>query len=100
MVVAIVMEVVTVPPLDGVTAFGLKAHEVLAGSPEQEKVTAELKPFKPPMLSMTDADPPAVTLAVAGEAERLKSAVAGGVEALAVIAANNPCCSLDSPAVM
>jgi hypothetical protein len=52
------------------------------------------------MLSMTDADPPAVTLAVAGEAERLKSAVAGGVEVLAVIAANNPCCSLDSPAVM
>ena len=99
MVVAIVSEVVTVPPLAGVTVFGLKVHEVFAGWPEHEKVTAELKPPKPLMLSMTDADPPAETVAVVGEAEKLKSAVAGGV-VFAVIAANNPCCSFESPAVM
>jgi len=46
--------VVAFPPLVGVTFVGEKEQIELAGSPEQENVMAELKPFRPPTVTVKD----------------------------------------------
>lgn len=46
---------VIVPPLRGVTDAGLKLHVELSGSPEQERLTAELKPLNPLTVTVNGA---------------------------------------------
>src|SRR5208282_5819350 len=95
-----VMLEVAVPPLAGETDAGEKLQVEPSGCPEQVSVTAELNPLSPPRLTVKVAGCPAAIVNVDGDAAMLKSAVAAGGVALAVIAANSPCISLLRPAVM
>jgi hypothetical protein len=90
---------VTIPPLDGVTDAGEKLHVEFTGCPEHVSVTAELKPLRPPTVTVMEPVCPALIVKAAGDALILKSAVGAGV-VFAVIAAKSPCCSLAKPAVM
>ena len=98
--VAIVMVEVTVPPLAGITDAGEKLQVEPRGCPEQLRVTDELKPLSPPSVTMKAAGWPAEIVKVEGLAAMLKSPVGAVVEAFAVMAANSPCISLASPAVI
>ena len=95
--VAILKVDVAVPPLAGEADMGEKLQLELAGCPEQERVTAELNPLRPPSVTVNIALWPALTVIIAGDALMLKSGV--GVVS-GVIAANRPCISLARPAVM
>src|ERR1700740_3396277 len=90
---------VTVPPLAGVTDVGEKLHVEFMGCPEQERLTAELKPLRPPTVTVNEAVCPALMVMVAGDTLMLKSPVPAGV-AFAVMAEKSPCSSLARPAVM
>src|ERR1700740_867938 len=79
--------------------FGENEQEELAGSPEQEKVTAELNPSSAVTESMKVAGWPAEMVKVVGLAAKEKAAVVGCWVWFAVMAANKPCCSLFRPAV-
>jgi hypothetical protein len=46
---------VTVPPLAGVTDAGENVHVELIGWPEQLRLTAALKPFRPPTVKVKAA---------------------------------------------
>src|ERR1700675_497265 len=91
---------VAVPPLAGETDGCEKLQVEPSGCPEQVSVTAELNPLSPPRVTVKAAGCPAAIVNVDGDASMLKSAVAAGGVAFAVIAANNPCISLLRPAVM
>src|ERR1700721_2919003 len=91
---------VAVPPLAGETDAGEKLHVDPSGCPEQVSVTAALKPLSPPRVTVNGAGFPAAIVSIEGVAAMLKSALDGGGVAFAVIAANRPCISLASPAVM
>src|ERR1700722_13250100 len=91
---------VAIPPLAGETDGCEKLQVEPSGCPEQVSVTAELNPLSPPRVTMKAAGFPAAIVNVEGEAAMLKSPVAAGGEAFAVMAANRPCISLARPAVM
>src|SRR5580700_9341961 len=91
---------VAVPPLAGETDGCEKLQVEPSGWPEQVSVTAELNPLSPPRVTVKAAGCPAAIDKVGGAAAMLKSAVAAGGVALAVMAANRPCISLARPAVM
>src|SRR6266852_48094 len=90
---------VAIPPLAGVTDAGEELHVEFTGWPEHVSVTAELKPFSPPTVTVNEAVCPALIVMVDGNALILKSPVGAGV-VFAVIAEKRPCCSLARPAVM
>jgi len=73
---ATVTEVVTALPA-GVTVAGAKEQVAVAGSPEQAKLTAELKPFCGVTVRVTDPWLPELTVNEAGDAPRVK--LGGGV---------------------
>src|SRR5580704_13399998 len=91
---------VAVPPLTGETDAGEKLQVEPSGWPEQVSVTTELNPLSPPRVTVKAAGCPAAIVNVGGDAAMLKSALAGGGVAFAVMAANKPCISLVRPAVM
>src|SRR5260370_6543806 len=95
-----IMVAVTVAPVAGMTDAGEKLQVAARGWAEQVSVTLELKPLSPPSFTMKAAGCPAAIVNVAGVAEMLKSPLAGGAVAFALIPANRPCISLVSPAVM
>src|SRR6266436_6928145 len=90
---------VAIPPLAGVTNAGEKLQVELMGWPEQVRLTAELKPLRPPTVTVNEAVCPALIVMADGNALILKSPVGAGV-VFAVIAEKSPCCSLARPAVM
>ena len=65
---------------EGVTVAGEKLHEALAGSPEQLKVTAALKPFTAVTETVAEELLPAVTVKDAGEVVSVKSGGGNAVE--------------------
>jgi hypothetical protein len=65
-------------PLEGVTLAGLKEQVEYAGSPEQERVVAELKPLEGVMVMTAVVEPPGATVAEGGFAATAKPA-AGAV---------------------
>ena len=71
--VEIVSTVVAAGP-EGVTEAGLKEQIAPAGSPEQAKLTAELKPYSGVMVSETVPDPPDWTVSEESEAPNVKFA--------------------------
>src|SRR5580692_5755666 len=91
---------VAVPPLAGETDPGEKLQVEPSGWPEQASVTEELNPLSPARVTVKAAGCPAAIVNVDGDAAMLKSAVAAGGVAFAVMAANKPCISLVRPAVM
>src|SRR5271167_1024699 len=91
---------VTEAPLAGETEGCEKLHVDPSGWPEQVSITAELNPLSPPTVIMKGAGCPAAMVNVDGDAAMLKSAVAAGGVAFAVMAAKRPCISLVRPAVM
>lgn len=91
---------ITVAPVAGVTDdAGLKLQVELMGSPEQARVTAEVKPLRLPTETLKVAVCPALMVMVAGVPLMLKSAVATGVVS-GVMAAKRPCLAFARPAVM
>lgn len=59
----------------GVTEFGEKLHDAAGGNPEQEKLTAELKPYSGVTVIVVVPLCPAVTEMAEGEAETEKLGV-------------------------
>src|SRR3979409_2068376 len=90
---------VAVPPLEGVMDAGEKLQAEFAGCPEQVSMTAELKPLRPPAVTVNEAGCPALIVRADGDALMLKSEVGAGVVS-GVIAEKSPCPSLTRPAVM
>jgi hypothetical protein len=71
--VEIVSAAVAAAP-EGVTVVGLKEQAAPAGSPEQAKLTAELKPYSGVIVSETVPDAPDWTVNEEGEAPNVKFA--------------------------
>src|SRR5512137_989866 len=90
---------IIVPLPAGITEGADRVQVEPSCCPEQERLTAELKPFRLVTLTVKVAVCPAVMVWVAGVADNLKSGVAGGVAGLGVIATNTPVDSAAPPAV-
>jgi hypothetical protein len=71
--VEIVSTVVAAAP-EGVTVVGLKEQVAPAGTPEQAKLTAELKPYSGVTVSVTVPGAPDLTVREDGEAPNVKFA--------------------------
>ena len=97
--VAMVTIDVTVPFAGGVGEVGDNVQVEPICWPEQERLTAELKPLRLVRVTVKVAVCPAVMVCVAGVAEILKSGVAAGVAGLGVKAAKTPVVSVAPPAV-
>ncbi len=99
--VANVTVMLSVVPPTGFSVVFENWQFVPAGSPEHAKlVIGELKPFNAVAVTVNDAVCPAEIVKVAGVIASEKSAGPVLLLELGVIAANSPCCSLLSPAVM